>query len=116
MQQLWKVLIPLGIVAVVAIIFMARPRPDVPAGETNAPTNQTSETAPEKQGGVSLDSNADSVANTSDEALDAVSAELLAGAEADSSAFDQETLDGSLFSNDSAELNSLLNTYDANQF
>ncbi|HLD85879.1 MAG TPA: hypothetical protein VJA28_00325 [Patescibacteria group bacterium] len=108
MTTTWKIAIPVGLVvlATAAAIWWRTP--------SSPPTTVTSSvpsTTQENSEPVSTVSQA-----ADDGSADAIVAELLQIAAAEQNSFNEETGDASLISSDSAELNSLLTSYDDSQY
>lgn len=104
MTNTWKVAIPVGIVAIVAVVAVTQFKP----GTTPAPVTQTPAAS------LPQDSGTPSTPATGD--FTEIQAELFAEADASLVAFNEEGSDSDLLALDSQELIDLEQSYDANSF
>lgn len=109
-----KIIIPVGIAVIVAIIlFIWGGQTKLIPSTTPTPTNNVNTSGGQEQV-TSPSSTTNQVKGT--DSAEVVVSELLEIAAAEQSLFNEETTDSNLITSDNTELNSLLNAYDAGQY
>lgn len=109
MSTTWKIVIPVGLVVLVAAATLWLRAPSSPPSTPTPPAADTTEQSSEPVSAATSQA-------ADDGSADAIVAELLQIAAAEQISFNEETGDASLISSDSAELNALLTTYDQSQY